>query len=66
MIFTDHPAAMDGFVKYCNASISAELVCDEALINWFVEVIRVLESPATKKKPLLSMRFEQFIKELMP
>jgi hypothetical protein len=65
VMFAEHPAAMAGFLKYCNTAHAAHVVCDKELLNWFVEVIRVFESPATEDKPLLSQRFEQFVHELL-
>jgi hypothetical protein len=64
-MFAEHPAAMAGFLKYCNTANAANVVCDKDLLSWFVEVIRVFESPATEDNALLSQRFEQFIQELL-
>jgi hypothetical protein len=65
VMFAEHPAAMKGFLTYCNTANAAHVVCDKDLLSWFVEVIRVFESPASEDKPLLSQRFEQFIHDLL-
>ena len=65
VMFAEHPQAMAGFVHYCNAANAAHVVCDKELLGWFIEVIRVFESPATGDKPLLSERFAQFTHELL-
>jgi hypothetical protein len=56
---------MAGFLKYCNTANAAHIVCDKDLLSWFVDVIRVFESPASEDKALLSLRFEQFIHDLL-
>jgi hypothetical protein len=65
VVFAEHPQVMAGFLKYCNTAIADDVVCDKDLLSWFVDVIRVFESPASEDKALLSQRFEQFIYDLL-
>ena len=65
VMFAEHPTVMAGFLKYCNTANAAQVVCDKDLLNWFIDIIRVFESPASATQALLSLRFEQFIHDVL-
>lgn len=60
-LFTHHPEAMGGLLKYCNAPFSEHPVLDRPLIDWFIEVIKVLETKPSGSSALLSERFRRFV-----
>lgn len=64
-IFAHHPAALAGLERYCNPDNLEELVFDIDLLNWFIEIIRVFESPPKDGEQHLSEKFKQFCIDIL-
>jgi hypothetical protein len=60
-LFAHHPEAMRGFQKYCGPPFSHQPRFDRALMDWFIEVIRVFETTPPANETALSERFRQFV-----
>ncbi len=60
-LFAAHPVALQGFVRYCTPAADQVRMFDAAMVRWFTEIIRVLESPALDVRDLLSNRFTEFV-----
>lgn len=64
-LFANHPGALAGFLKFCNPSFSEQLSFDQALIEWFIDVIEVFETKPIGGEIPLSVRFRKFIESLL-
>lgn len=63
MLFANHPAALAGFKKFCNPQFAANPVFNKETFDWFVELVRIFETPDFAGKPLLSQQFLEFARE---
>jgi GT2 family glycosyltransferase len=58
--FETHPLVLDGLQKYCTPPFSLKPMLNREMFDWFVNVIRLLESDPVEGGPRLSERFEKF------
>ena len=62
MLFALHPKVMESFTRYCNPPFSQEPFIDRALIDWFIDIIKVLEiKPVAGNALPLSERFRIYV-----
>lgn len=64
MLFAKHPKAMEGFKKYCNPPFSQRPVIDRVFIDWFIEIIKVLEIKPEGSTLSLSDRFGVYVNSI--
>lgn len=59
-LFSGLPVALEGFRHYTSPEFTASPVFDRGVLEWFVELLRVFETPGFEDKPNLSDRFVLF------
>lgn len=59
-LFSDKPEALEGFRRYTSPDFAATPAFDRGLLEWFIELLRVFETPGFEGRPLLSDRFIGF------
>lgn len=65
MLFAQHPKVLESFTRYCNPPFSQEPFIDRALIDWFIDIIKVLEiKPAAGNSLPLSERFRIYVNSI--
>ena len=64
-LFANHPEAMAGFSKYCTPLFSEQLCFDQALVDWFIAVIKVFETKPVGDEIALSERFRDFVDSIL-
>jgi hypothetical protein len=65
-LFANHPEAMAGFSKYCDQSFAEQLYFDQAVLDWFIEIIKVFETKPIGDEIALSERFRLFVESICP
>jgi hypothetical protein len=54
-------AALDGYYNYCDPSAAEDIIFDDALITWFVEIVKVFESQDNLQGQLMSEQILEFV-----
>jgi GT2 family glycosyltransferase len=58
--FEQHPQVLDGLQKYCTPPFSLKPLLDREMFDWFVNLIRLLETNPLRGELQLSERFQKF------
>ena len=58
--FEKHPQVLNGLQKYCSPPFSLNPVLNQEVFDWFVDLIRLLESNPLQGEERLSERFQKF------
>lgn len=65
MLFASHPRALEGFLTFCNPPFSQNPIFNRAIVDWFIEIIKVFETKPLDDAPLLSEKFSHFVDKIL-